>query len=187
MEFNTLVKKRTSIRKFSSKKPTIEKAIESIQIANLAPSPGNLPLARYILIEDKSKIEQISEACRQPFIKQSQLIIVICSDQKQAQKLYDSRANTYTKQAIGATVQNLLLDITNKGLATTWVGAFSNETINNLLNIPEGIDVEVILPIGYKLKTEKTKPRQKPTLDNRIFFESYGNKHKSPYTKIGKH
>jgi nitroreductase len=185
MEFNTLVKKRTSIRKFSSKKPAIEKAIESIEVANLAPSPGNLALARYILIEDNSQIEKIAQACRQPFLKQAQLIIVICSDQKQAQKLYDSRANTYTKQAIGAATQNLILDLTNKGLATTWVGAFSHETISNTLNIPEGIEAEVILPIGYKLKTEKAKPKQKPTLDNRIFFESFGNKHKTPYKKIG--
>lgn len=187
MEFNTLVKKRTSIRKFSSKKPAIEKAIEAIEIANLAPSPGNLPIARYILVEDQEKIEKIAQACRQPFINQAQLIIIVCSDSKQVQRLYDSRANTYTKQAIGATVQNLILDLTNKGFATTWVGAFSQVTINNILNIPDNIEAEVILPIGHKLKTDKATPRQKPTLDNRVFFESYGNKHKAPYKKIGEH
>ena len=187
MEFQTLVKKRTSIRKFSSKKPAIEKAIKAIETANLAPSPGNLPIARYILVEDQDKIEQIAQACRQPFIQQAQLVIVVCSDPKQVKRLYDQRANTYTKQAIGALTQNLILDLTNQGLATTWVGAFSHETINNILNIKDGTEAEVILPIGHKYKTDKATPRQKPTLDNRVYFETFGNKHKAPYKKIGEH
>ena len=72
-------------------------------------------------------------------------------------------------------------------MAACWIGAFSDETIKNIINIPDNIEIEAILPIGYQPVFDKTKQKRKPTLDNRIYFESYGNKHKKPYGKIGEH
>ena len=185
MDFTKLTKERASIRKYSSKKVAIEKALEAIDTANLAPSPGNLPIIRYILVEDQDKIEKIAQACQQPFISQSNLLIILCSDSKQIDRLYDKRANTYIKQHAGAVIQTLLLKITDLKLASCWVGAFSEETIQTTLHIPDGISIEAVIPLAYQHGYDKTKQKYKPTLDNRIFFESYGNKHKVPYGKVG--
>jgi hypothetical protein len=48
------------------------------------------------------------------------------------------------------------------------------------LKIPENINIEAVLPIGYG----KGKQNKKPILDTRIYFEKYGNKNRKPISKI---
>lgn len=187
MNFNKLVKKRASIRRYSSKKPPIEKITEAIVTANLAPSAGNLPVIRYTIVEDSETISKIADGCRQPWIKKAPFIVVICSDPTQTKRAYEERANMYIKQHVGAAIQNFLLKITDMKLASCWVGAFSDVTVANAINIPDGVTVEAVLPVGYQHPYDKSKQRPKPTLDNRVYFEKYKNKHKFPYRKVGEH
>lgn len=184
MEFQELAKKRTSIRKYSDRTPEIQDIIKCIEIANLAPSPGNIALLKYIIIEDSEKINKIAEACLQEFIKQSQVLIVICSEQKNVTTAYDARGKKYTKQHAGAAIENLLLKITDIGLASCWVGAYSDITIKRILEIPDDIEIEAILPVGYQSKIDKTIQRKKPLLENRIYFETWKNKYRKPFAKI---
>ncbi|VVB78600.1 Coenzyme F420:L-glutamate ligase [uncultured archaeon] len=184
MNFEEVVKKRASVRKYSDKLPDIKNLIKCIEIANLAPSPGNIALIKYIIIEDQEKIDEIAEACQQDFIRGSQILIVVCSEQKNAETAYESRGKKYTKQHAGAVIEHLLLEITNLGMASCWVGAYSDMILKRILEIPEDIDIEAILPIGYQSRLDKTMQRKKPVLENRIFFGTWKNKYRKPYTKI---
>ncbi|MEK6859217.1 MAG: nitroreductase family protein [Nanoarchaeota archaeon] len=184
MEFQDLVRKRASVRRYSDKKPDIKNIIRCIDTANLAPSPGNLALLKYVIVENKQKIEKIAEACQQDFIAQSSILIVICSEQKNVTTAYEARGRKYLKQHAGAVIQNLLLELTNLGLASCWVGAFSDISIKRALNIPDEIEIEAILPIGYQLKTDRIIQRKKPLLENRIFFETWKNKYRKPFAGI---
>jgi len=187
MDFEKVIKKRASIRRYSSKKPKIELIIKAIEFANLAPSPGNMPILRFIIIEKPELIEQIAKACQQPFVKQAPFLVVICSDSKHIDKAYDIRAKKYIKQHAGASIENFLLKITEMKLASCWVGAFSDNTIKNALKIPEDIEVEAVLPVGYQVVTDHSRQSKKSQLENRVFFEIWKNKHKIPYRKVGEH
>lgn len=178
MEFDKVIKKRTSVRNYSDKKPSYDKIIDAIESANLAPSPGNLSILKFIIIEDKDKINKIAQDCQQDFIKKSQVVIAVCSDSNKVKIMYDERADKYLKHHAGAAIENFLLKITEMGLVSCWVGAFSDMTLKRTLKIPEDIDIEAILPIAYQSKTDKTKPKTKPSLGNICFFEEYGNKYK---------
>lgn len=186
MSFDSLLKQRASIRKYSSKKPSETQIIEIIEAGNLAPSPGNLPILTYTVIEDYEKISKIAQACQQEFIKSAPVLIVVCSHSKNVTLMYDKRAQKYVKQQAGAAIENMLLKITDLGLASCWVGAFADITIRNTLKIPEDIEIEAVLPIGYQLKTDKTSQKQKPPLETRVFFEKYKSKEKLPEIKINK-
>ncbi len=184
MEFNSVIKKRASIREYSEKKPPMEIVIEAIESANLAPSPGNLAILRYVIVEDLQQIKKISEACQQPFVERAKILIVICSDSSNAKIMYDKRTEKYIYQHAGASIENLLLKITDLGLASCWVGAFSEYTIKNTLKIPESITIEAVLPIGYQSKTSQTTQRRKHELDNRLFFAKYGEKKRVGFAKV---
>ena len=184
MNLDQTLKKRASIRKFSNKKPSEEQIIDIIHAGNLAPSPGNLSILTYTIVESKPLIYKIADACQQDFIKQAQVIIIICSDPKKIQIMYDKRADKYIKHHAGAVIENMLLKITDLNLASTWVGAFSEITLRNALKIPDKINIEAILPIGYPLKIDKTTQKPKPPLEPRVFFEKYKNKEKIKETKI---
>lgn len=184
MDFETLAKKRASIRRYSDKKPKIETLIKIIEIANTAPSPGNLPILKYILVQDKEKIKKISEACTQDFIADSPYLIVLCSESKDTEIMYDKRAKKYIKHHVGAAIENMLLYITELGLASCWIGAYSEMMIKNILKIPENIEIEAIIPVAYQLKIDKTTQKKKPPISKRIFFEEWGNQFSKPIKRF---
>ena len=187
MDFEKLIKKRASIKNYYQKKIRMEWAIEAIQAANLAPSPGNLPLLKFIIMQDYEKIKAIAQACRQSFISQAPVLVVVCSDSKNAEIMYGQRAEKYIRQHAGAAIENFLLKITNMGLASCWIGAFSDETVRNILEIPESIEIEAIFPIAYPSKIHPVEQRKKSSLENRIFFNTWKNKFLKPEKKIGGH
>jgi len=187
MDFNKVIKQRASIRNYLEKKIKYDKIIDAIEAANLAPSPGNLSILKFIIVEDKETIEKIAEACQQQFIKKAPVLIVVCSNPKNVERMYDIRTDKYVKQHAGAAIENFLLKITDMKLASCWIGAFSDETLKDILKIPEEINIEAVLPIAYPLKTDKTKQKPKPNLGNVIFFEEWKNKYKKPIRRIGSH
>lgn len=187
MDLDKTLKTRASIRNYSDKKPNYDKIIDAVEAANLAPSPGNLLILKFIIVEDEETIEKIAQACQQPFIKKAQVLVIVCSDSKKTKIMYDKRADKYIKQHAGAAIENFLLKITDMKLASCWVGAFSEITIKNALKIPEEITIEAVLPIAYPHKTDKTKQKSKPNLGNIVYFDVWNNKYKKPIRKIGSH
>ena len=174
MEFNKVIDKRASIRKFSQKKPKIELIIQAIESASKAPSPGNLQILKYIVIDDQEIKNKIAEYTQQEFTKTAPFIVVVCSDAKDAIRFYDTRAETYIKHHTGAAVENFLLKITEMKLASCWVGAFS-EGLKHILRIPDNINIEVILPVGYPTVSSLEKQKPKPKIYGRLFYNSFRN------------
>jgi nitroreductase len=177
MEFNSVIKKRRSIRTYADKKLNIKYILDAIESANLAPSPGNLSLLRYIIVEDPEKIAKLAQASRQEFIKKAKFIVAVCCDHKTAITMYEERAEKYTEQHVGAAVENFLLKITELGLACCWIGAFSDITVRNILKLPEEIEIEALLPVAYESKLNKSKQPKKPELTNIIFYEKFEEIH----------
>jgi len=178
MDFEKVIKQRASIRNYSDKKVDSDKIMVIIEAANLAPSPGNLPILKFIIVEDREKIAKIAQACQQPFIKTAPVLIVVCSDAKNTDRMYNERADKYIKHHAGAAIENILLKITDMKLASCWIGAFSDVSIKNTLKISNEIEVEAVLPIAYRAKTDDTKQKQKPSLMNTCYFDEWNNKYK---------
>ena len=187
MDFNKVIKKRASIRDYSNKELKYDKIIDAIEAANFAPSPGNISILKYIIVEDPEKINKIADACQQDFIKNAPVVIAFCSDIKRIKIMYEERAEKYVKQHVGAAIENFLLKITEMNLASCWVGAFSEVVVKNILEVPDNIEVEAVIPIAYPSKTNRTNQAPKPDLGNVVYFERYKNKFKEPIKKTGTH
>lgn len=187
MDFDKVIKKRASIRDYSDKEVKYDKIIDAIEAANLAPSPDNIPILRYVLVEDKETINSLGDACQQDFIKDAPALVVVCSESEKTKLMFDKRADKYIKQHAGAAIENFLLKVTEMKLASCWVGAFSEVTVRNIVHVPENIDIEAILPIAYQTKADKTVQKPKIELGRIVYFESYGNKYKKQPKKTGTH
>ena len=186
MDLNETIRKRASIKKYSGKKPSMDLILKIIEASNHAPSPGNLSIVKYIIVEDQEKIKKIAKACQQEFIGDAQVLVVIISDSKKIDLMYDKRSKKYVKQHVGAVIENFLLKATELNLGSIWIGAFVDNMIKRILEIPESdnIEVEAILPVGYPLKNTNITQKKKPGLSGRLYFESYGNAQKVPYKKV---
>jgi nitroreductase len=79
----------------------------------------------------------------------------------------------YAMQQTGAAIENMLLKTTELGLATCWVGAFTESMVKRLLRLPEFLNVEALLPIGYEMG--KAKSRKKPDINSMVFYDGYGD------------
>lgn len=179
MKLDEAIEKRHSVRKFSSiKKVNYRKVIDAIDAANKAPLAGNLPTLRFILIQDKARIGELAEAAQQDFIIKSDFVVAVCSNKKYLEKYYYERAERYAKQQAGAAIQNFLLKITDMKLACCWIGAFSDDSVRRVLKIPEEVEIEALLPVGYE--SGRVKQRRRPLLDKSLFYETYGSEFMKP-------
>ena len=56
-------------------------------------------------------------------------------------------------QDICIVTTHMMLEVTDLGLGSTWVGAFDPFKAREIYNIPENLEVAAILPIGYPSET----------------------------------
>lgn len=175
MELETAIRRRHSIRRYSTKVVNWRHLSAIADAARFSPFAGNICSLKLILVTDKNKIQKLAESANQDFIKAAPAVIVACSDTKLVMMAYGERGFKYSRQQAGAAIQNMLLKITELGLASCWVGAFNDLAVRNALAIPDDVEIEAILPVAHKSWTRESK--RKPTnLKNILFFEKYGNK-----------
>lgn len=174
MGLNSLLKARHSTRKFKNKKPDWRDIIECINAARFSPMAGDNYTLKFILISDKEKIQKLAKTAQQDFIAQAHYIVVACSTPKRTLNAYGERGKMYLHQQAGAAIENFLLKITEKKLATCWIGHFTEPHVKQILKIPDDVQVEAIFPIGFEEK--KPKKKAKIDLDNILYFEEYSRK-----------
>jgi len=175
MQVEKAIRSRKSVRKFKTKKPDWRDILEAIDSAKYAPMAGNNFTLKFILVDDPEKIQRISDAAQQPFIAQAKYIVVVCSNPERTETLYGKKGGDYNQQQVGAAIENFLLTLTNKGLASCWIGYFCEDIIRFELKIPEKIKIDAVFPIGYESDIKYTR-RAKTDLDNFLYFNKYKNK-----------
>jgi len=181
MDLDETIKNRKSVKKFSDKKPDWRDIIDCIDSARYSPKAGNNFVMKFILVDDKEKINKISEATQQKFVSETDYVLVACSNPTRLKSAFGDEGEIYSRQQAGAAIQNFLLKIQEKGLATCWIGYFVEQKIKDILKIPEKFEIEAVFPIGYASSQIKGKSKRKIDLDRFLYFNQYGNmKMKNP-------
>jgi len=145
-----LLYERRSVRKF--RKDNIDDAtvIELLESANSAPSAGNLQPRDFIVVRDPEIKADLSRAAlNQRFIMQAPVVVVVVANFPRSMNTYGERGYLYAIQDSSAAIQNLLLAATALGLGTCWVGAFDEERVSKILELPDYTRPMAIIPIGY--------------------------------------
>ncbi|MFH1823561.1 MAG: nitroreductase family protein [archaeon] len=178
MPVEKLMEKRMSIRKYSSRPIDFNKIAEICNVARLTPCASNIPTVKIVIIADKDKIKEITQATQQPFVGGARTIILVCSDLKNLKRIHGEEGiSIYSRQQAGAAIQNMLLKITELGLASCWVGWFDKNAIKRICKIPDNIQIEAVLPLAHPLN-KKAKPKKKIGLKEICFYEKWNQKEK---------
>ena len=79
-------------------------------------------------------------------------------------------------QSLGAAIQNMLLTAHSKGLGACWYCApvFSKEMVRKVLRIPEEVEPQALIPLGYPAE-KPLMPRRK-SLGEIAFWGRWGKK-----------
>lgn len=164
MQLKEAISKRQSVRSFSKEKPSRKLIDQFIEYANLAPSAGNLQSRDFVIIDDESIKKQIAEAAyQQNSINEAAIIIVACANLKRITS-YGKRGETlYALQDTAAAIEHILLLATEKHLASCWIGAFQENKVSQIIDLPSYSRPIALIPIGYPAESKKRPTRMKHT------------------------
>lgn len=147
MDFLDLAKERYSCRYFDTEKQIEQEKINKIlEAARVAPTGRNSQSQRILVLTDKKELEKLS-GCTQ-YGWGAPLVMVVCYDKNESWKrTCDGADGGIIDMSIITT--HMMLEVTNLGLGSTWVGAFDPKKAKEIYNIPENYEVVALLPIGY--------------------------------------
>lgn len=172
MEFLELVQKRYSCRNFKDKEVEKEKIQKILEAGRLAPTACNFGPQRILVITDKEKVENLKECTR--FTFDAPVILVVCYDKNESWKRkYDGQDEGIVDCSIVST--HMMLQITELGLGSTWVGAFNPCKAREILNIPDNLEIVNLLPFGYPAEDDipSAMHEKRKELDEIVYWNEF--------------
>ncbi len=162
MDFYDAIKKRKSVRKYKSD-PIPEEVLDRIlEAGRIAPSAKNIQPWRFIVIKDPEIKKKVAEASRgQLWMADADVILVGCILEKIAWGHMGGYMNSGPVD-LAIALDHMILAAANEGLGTCWIGAFVEQDVKNILQVPEDVRVMALTPIGYPAEEPKDRGRKAP-------------------------
>lgn len=178
MEFNEIVNKNRSCRRFDEKRIiTKDELTDLVNMARLIPSAQNLQPLKYIIAEEPGKRAIIFQSLfwagyltdwpgPEPGQRPSAYIII----------LSDREISKSVKWDHAIAAQTILLGATSKGFSGCMIGSVNKDRLSKEIKIPDKYEIELVIALGY--------PDEKIILENiepgssiKYYRDSQGNHH----------
>lgn len=173
--FMELARKRRSVRKYTPQEVEQEKVNDIIEAALRSPSGRGTRPWEFVIVQDKELLEKLSIA--KPggaaFVKDASVAIVVCAD--------PSKSHLWIEDCSIAAV-TMQYAAQSMGLGSGWShmrgnqyndSMSSRDYIAGLLGLPDNLDVECMIAIGYP--DEDVVPYRKEDLAfDKVSYNSYG-------------
>lgn len=190
MELLDAIKSRRSIRHYLTDDIPEESLNAVLEAARWAPSWANTQCTRLVVVRDKSTREKLAASLRPgnpatEAMNQAPVIIVVCAEMGKAGFTGGGNVTNRDNWKVSVTgkgdwymfdtalaVQNLSLAAHDVGLGTVIVGGFNPAEVSEILNVPRGIEVVTMTPLGFPASPGKTPARH--NLSEIVFKDSYG-------------
>lgn len=175
MDVFEAIKGRRSVRKYKLEPFPNDLVKKILKAAVLAPSGSNIQPWKFVVIKDKKVLDMVRKISP-GYFGDAPLAILVCSDKERAYKLGGELGRDYLSVADCAlAVQNMLLAAYASGLGTCIVKSFSSTAIKYILEIPEGIEPELLVIAGYP--DQSPKPPSRRPLEEITYLNKYGEKY----------
>lgn len=157
----SMIFERTSIRKYENKAVSKEQIEMLLKAAMAAPSAKNVQPWEFVVLQNRETLLKITEF--HPFaqmLKEAPAAIVVCGNKT---KIALEGVEDLWAQDCAAATQNILLQATDMGLGSVWIGIYPNKphekNVTDLVNLPDYIVPFSIVAIGYP--AEEPEPKDK--------------------------
>jgi nitroreductase len=184
MQLVNAIKARKSTKRFSGKVVDWRKIIQALEATRFAPMAGDMYSLKFILVQEKQKLDKIAKACQQDFTQDASAFVVVVSDRNKVKKMYDYNGKGFAEQQAGAAIQNFLLALTEKKIEHCWIGFFDDSLAHEAVSVPKEYFIEAMIAIGVGSKAVSSNKKIVPELDNIIYFDNWSNKRMEQESKI---
>ena len=168
-----MIKERRSIRKYKPETVDRETMKEIVDIARWAPSWANFQIARYTLVDDKAIIAKFASDGVKGFtynidtLKNAPGVAVLSYVKGKSGKLNPEKDDYATSKVgsweafdAGIACQTFCLAAHAKSIGTCIFGVIDDETIADIINLPEDETVAALIVYGYPDENPDPTPRK---------------------------
>ena len=157
-----LLQQRRSVRKFKQQPVEIEKLSQLSEALLRAPTSRNMQPCEFILVDDPLILKQLSSAKKHgtSFFATAPLAVVIAADSEISDVWVED-------SSIAAIIVQLAAE--NLGLKSCWAqlrlrphnnDLSASEYVRQLVGLPEGMEVPMVIAVGYPDEEKAGHPRQ---------------------------
>jgi nitroreductase len=158
------IKSRRSVRQFHRTPVSADAVKQLLDAARWAPTPANLQLRRFVVIDNPQTIHALANATRdQHYVAEAPLVIAVLANCMAATAAVGEPGPSLAIQEAAASIQNILLAAHELGLAGCWVGLIDAEKVGRILTCPAELTPVALVALG--------QPIGNPELPSRLPIE----------------
>ncbi|MBN2645935.1 MAG: nitroreductase family protein [Desulfuromonadaceae bacterium] len=175
MELFEAIRRRHSYRGPMSSEPVSREDLRQIVQAGMqAPSGRNAQTTEFVMIDDVGILAQLHALHPANKAMQQAPAMIACLVDRSPEKTYEGY--DFQLEDCAAAVENMLLAITALGYASVWIDGWlrlqnREAVVAQLLRLPAGKKVQVLLPVGRPEEVWPQKERR--PFNERAWFNSY--------------
>lgn len=147
MDIHEAIATRRSVRAYQDKaipEDVLERVLEA---ARRAPSARNLQPWRLLVVRDEELRRKLAMAAsEQMFIAQAPVVVVAVA--LDPERIFSCDVPGYPVD-VSIAVDHLSLAAVGEGLGTCWIAAYDQARVAQLVDLPAGQKVVVLMPLGY--------------------------------------
>lgn len=188
MDVMQAIQGRRSIRKFKPDAVSDETLNTVLEAARQAPSWANTQCWRFIVITEPDVKDKLARCflSRDPThenrgavaVRTAPVTIVACAEKKKSGFSLAGTPQTakgdWNMYDVGLAMQNLVLEAYALGLGTVHIGLFDHKKVEEVLGVPEDMEVISFTPLGYPDETPDQRPRK--ALTELVSYNRYGHR-----------
>src|SRR5574344_119855 len=166
MELIDAINKRQSNRKYKSTPVEIEKIMQCIDAARLAPSANNAQEWKFVVVQKPELLKEVQNAAAfmgmNGFAKGVPAFVAVVTEKTKAINNVDIvlHKKDYKQMDIGLAIENVCLMAADLGLGTCIMGWFNEGKIKKLLQVPSSRKIWLMLAVGYPDDVQRVKSRK---------------------------
>jgi nitroreductase len=140
---------RSSIRDYTGEPVPPEDVEYLLKCASTAPSAGNLEAWDVVVITDEDIRAALAEAAfGQTHIEQAPVILAVCSNYVRSMSRYGERGILYALEDATIACTYMMLGAHARNLQSCWTGAFDDDAVREVLDLPQHLRPVALLAIG---------------------------------------
>ncbi len=171
MKLTDAIRSRRSVRAFRSD-PVPEPLLrELIELANWAPSAGNLQARDFIVVRDDATRDAIARVADQQELARAPVDVIVCTNASRITKYGERGRQLFMIQDAAAATENLLLAAHERGLGAVWMGSFDEDAVRKILKIPGHVRPVTLVALGWP--AEEPAPPERLPLEDLLHLEHW--------------
>ena len=166
-----VVKARGSIRSYKDKPIPKQVLLDILEAARMAQSADNRQPWQFIVVTDPAIRKKLVQAAgNQSFVGEAAAVLVCLANPEES-----ASVGPFEGFLIDLTIaiENMVLTAWDLGIGSCWIGAYDEEKVRELFDVPQNLRVMSLLTLGYP--SERPRGKHRKALDEIVHYEKYGH------------